>query len=140
MFGVSPPDWLGYASRACGAAVTGSGVISSLSPISTSAAGVSVGKEETAAGVEMLFSLAGKVAVGSTSTDLVAVARGTVGDGSGALSVGAKVGKINGVDVGTEVDVAVAEGNVILMAALGLPAVRALIRFQGRMQYHVWHA
>ncbi len=37
-------------------------------------------------------------------------------------------------------DSAAAVGNVILMAALGLPAVRALIRFQGRMQYHVWHA
>ena len=34
-------------------------------------------------------------------------------------------------------DSAAAIGNVIMMAALGLPTVRALTRFQGRMQYQV---
>lgn len=37
-------------------------------------------------------------------------------------------------------DSAAAVGNVILMAALGLPTVRALTRFQGRLQYQVWQA
>lgn len=37
-------------------------------------------------------------------------------------------------------DSAAALGNVILMAALGLPTVRALTRFHGRMQYQVWQA
>lgn len=37
-------------------------------------------------------------------------------------------------------DLAAALGNVILMSALGLPTVRALTRFHGRMQYQVWQA
>lgn len=36
-------------------------------------------------------------------------------------------------------DSAAAIGNVILMAALGLPAVRALTRFRGRMAFQVQH-
>lgn len=37
-------------------------------------------------------------------------------------------------------DSAAALGNVILMAAFGLPTVRALTRFHGRMQYQAWQA
>lgn len=37
-------------------------------------------------------------------------------------------------------DSAAALGNVILMAALGLPTVRALARFRGRMQFQVVHS
>lgn len=36
-------------------------------------------------------------------------------------------------------DSAAAAGNVILMAALGLPTVRALSRFRGRLQFQVQH-
>lgn len=37
-------------------------------------------------------------------------------------------------------DSAAALGNVVLMAAFGLPTVRALTRFHGRMQYQAWQA
>ncbi len=36
-------------------------------------------------------------------------------------------------------DSASAIGNAVLLAALGLPAIRALTRFRGRMQFHVHH-
>ncbi|HNS38837.1 MAG: ECF transporter S component [Anaerolineae bacterium] len=36
-------------------------------------------------------------------------------------------------------DAAAAVGNVVLLAALGLPTIRALTRFRGRMQFQVFH-